>query len=126
MSAKALSRLLRVCLTAMFAAAFLRAGAVHAADAADRAFELGIRKGALPAAQRTLRVGKGDTLRLTVTSDAPGNCMFTAIASWPKSPPASLPNCASRPMPAGAFRSSGMGRMVSRKRRRRITDRRLP
>ncbi len=72
MSAKAVSRLSQSCLPVMFAAAFLWGGDGYASDAGDKAFALRISKGALPAAQRTLRVGKGDTLRLTVTSDTPG------------------------------------------------------
>lgn len=43
-----------------------------AADSPDKTFDLTIARGALPAEQRILRVTKGDTVRLRVTSDAPG------------------------------------------------------
>ena len=45
---------------------------VLAADAAEKSFELAIVHGTLAAHQRVLRVEKGDTVRLRVTSDAPG------------------------------------------------------
>lgn len=46
--------------------------AAGAADAPDKTFDLTISGGAIPAEQRMLRVTKGDTVRLRVTSDAPG------------------------------------------------------
>ena len=45
---------------------------VVTAGAAERSFSLAIARGAVPAEQRTLRVGKGDTVRVLVSSDAPG------------------------------------------------------
>ena len=51
-------------------------GAVSAADKAgknaEKFFDLTLTQGALPAAQRTLRVEQDDTVRLRVRSDAPG------------------------------------------------------
>jgi FtsP/CotA-like multicopper oxidase with cupredoxin domain len=44
----------------------------HAADAPEKNFDLTITHGALPAAQRMIKVEKGDTLRVHITSDAPG------------------------------------------------------
>lgn len=46
--------------------------AASAADSRDKTFDLTISRGALPAEQRVLRVNKGDTVRLHLTSDAPG------------------------------------------------------
>lgn len=46
--------------------------AAGAADSPDKTFDLTIARGALPAEQRVLRVAKGDTVRLRVTSDAAG------------------------------------------------------
>ncbi|HEV7799729.1 MAG TPA: hypothetical protein VGP15_01510 [Burkholderiales bacterium] len=43
-----------------------------AADAPEKPFSLTIVRGAVPAEQRTLRVEKGDAVRLRVTSDSPG------------------------------------------------------
>jgi FtsP/CotA-like multicopper oxidase with cupredoxin domain len=50
----------------------IAAAAAGAADSPDRIFDLTIARGALPAEQRVLRVNKGDTVRLRLTSDAPG------------------------------------------------------
>ncbi len=50
-------------------------GAAPPADAADESekiFDLTIVKGALPAAQRTMRVQKNDVVRWRISSDAPG------------------------------------------------------
>ena len=46
--------------------------AAHAADAAEKSFELVIVRGTLPATQRVIRVEKNDAVRLTVISDRPG------------------------------------------------------
>ena len=46
--------------------------AAGAADSSDKTFDVTIVRGAIPAEQRMLRVTKGDTVRLRVTSDAPG------------------------------------------------------
>ena len=43
-----------------------------AAGSPDKTFDLTIARGALPAKQRVLRVDKDDTVRLHLTSDAPG------------------------------------------------------
>ncbi len=43
-----------------------------AADGPEKIFSLAIARSAVPAAQRTLRVEKGDVVRLRVTTDAPG------------------------------------------------------
>lgn len=53
---------------AMLAAALFPA----AAPAAERSFGLDLAGGKVPAAQRALRVEKGDAVRVRVTSDAPG------------------------------------------------------
>jgi hypothetical protein len=42
------------------------------AQAAERALALSIARGAVPAESRTLRVEKGDRVRIAVKSDAPG------------------------------------------------------
>jgi len=52
--------------------------AAYAADSSDKAFDLEISRGALPAQQRVLRVDKGDAVRLRITSDAPGEVHFHA------------------------------------------------
>jgi FtsP/CotA-like multicopper oxidase with cupredoxin domain len=44
----------------------------HAAEPAEKPFELAISRGTLPAPQRVVRVDKGDQVRLRLTSDAPG------------------------------------------------------
>ena len=45
---------------------------VLAAGAVEKTWKLSIVRGAVAADQRVLTVGKGDAVRLTVTSDAPG------------------------------------------------------
>ncbi len=47
--------------------------AAGAADSPDKTFDVTIARGAIPAEQRVLRVTKGDTVRLRLTSDAPGD-----------------------------------------------------
>lgn len=59
----------RGCIALIFLIATAAAGA---ADSPDNTFDLTITRGALPAEQRVLRVTKGDTVRLRLTSDAPG------------------------------------------------------
>ncbi|MEO7726396.1 MAG: hypothetical protein ABIS45_04035 [Burkholderiales bacterium] len=44
----------------------------HSADAPEKTFTIEIVRGAAPAAQRVLKVEKGDALRIRITSDAPG------------------------------------------------------
>ncbi len=44
----------------------------QAADALQKTFDLNIVHGIAPAAQRLLKVQKGDALRVRITSDAPG------------------------------------------------------
>ncbi len=46
--------------------------AAGAAESPNKTFDLTISRGAIPAEQRVLRVSKGDTVRLRMTSDAPG------------------------------------------------------
>jgi hypothetical protein len=65
LSMRAREHLLLACLSCMFSSA-------HAADAAPRTFELNIVQGSAPAAQRVIKVEKGDALKLKLTSDAPG------------------------------------------------------
>jgi FtsP/CotA-like multicopper oxidase with cupredoxin domain len=48
------------------------AGPAGAADPVARSLDLTLSNGAVPATQRVLRVDKGDTVRLRVTSDAAG------------------------------------------------------
>ncbi len=43
-----------------------------AADVPQKSFELNIAKGVVPAPQRTLKVEKGDAVKLTITSDTAG------------------------------------------------------
>lgn len=50
----------------------IAAAAASAAGSTDRIFELTILRGTLPAEQRVLRAHKSDTVRLRLTSDAPG------------------------------------------------------
>ena len=59
----------RDCIALLFLIATAAAGA---AGPPDKTFDLTIARGALPAEQRVLRVVKGDTVRLRVMSDAPG------------------------------------------------------
>ena len=59
----------RDCITLIFLIATVAAGA---ADSPDKTFDLTIAQGELAAEQRVLRVTKGDTVRLRLTSDAPG------------------------------------------------------
>ena len=46
--------------------------AAYAATASEKAFDLKIVRGSLPAAERLLRVSKGDALRLRISSDTAG------------------------------------------------------
>ncbi|MDB5809983.1 MAG: hypothetical protein JWN94_2105 [Betaproteobacteria bacterium] len=48
------------------------APAVSGADAPPKTFELNLAQGAVPAAQRVLKVEKGDAVALKLTSDAAG------------------------------------------------------
>ncbi len=59
----------RDCIALIFLMATVAAGA---ADSPDKTFDLTIAQGELAAEQRVLRVSKGDTVRLRLTSDAPG------------------------------------------------------
>jgi len=59
----------RDCIALIFLIATVAAGA---ADSPDKTFDLTIAQGELAAEQRVLRVTKGDTVRLRLTSDAPG------------------------------------------------------
>ncbi len=47
--------------------------AAGAADSSDKTFDLTVARGVISAEQRVLRVTKGDTVRLRLTSDAPGD-----------------------------------------------------
>ena len=46
---------------------------VRAGDAPAKTCDIDIVRGAEPAAQRVLKVEKGDALRIRITSDAPGD-----------------------------------------------------
>jgi FtsP/CotA-like multicopper oxidase with cupredoxin domain len=56
----------------LFAAAVGVLCVAHAADAPEKSFELNIINGALPAEQRMIKVEKGDSIRLHIASNAPG------------------------------------------------------
>ena len=58
------------CCVALFCLAAASLG--FAAAAPEKTFELAIVRGSLKVEQRVLRVGKGDALRLRVSSDTPG------------------------------------------------------
>lgn len=64
-----LGRRCRDCIALIFLIATVAAGAT---DSPDKIFDLTIARGELTAEQRVLRVNKGDTVRLRLTSDAPG------------------------------------------------------
>ena len=59
----------RNCIALIYLIATVTAGA---ADSPGRTFDLTITRGELAVEQRVLRVNKGDTVRLRLTSDAPG------------------------------------------------------
>lgn len=63
---------LRLARCAWICAALAGASIVWPADAAERRFDLTVVNGALPAAQRSMRVEKGDLLRWRIVSDVPG------------------------------------------------------
>jgi hypothetical protein len=58
---------------AAFAAACLLGFAAWAADSQEKIFELTITAGALPLAQRVMRVEKDDAVRWRITSDSAGD-----------------------------------------------------
>jgi FtsP/CotA-like multicopper oxidase with cupredoxin domain len=72
MNAYGATRLFCAGLAVLACSAPAGAGAADAAEAPEKMFELALTRGTLPAAQRALRVDKGDAVRLRVTSDAPG------------------------------------------------------
>ena len=61
------------CLPALPLMGMATSSVVLAADAPEVVFDLSITAGAVPAAQRTIRVQKDDMVRWRVSSDAPGN-----------------------------------------------------
>jgi len=63
---------MRMTVRFLFAAAVSVISAAQAADAPEKSFDLTIMRGALPAQQRVIKVEKGDSIRLRITSDAPG------------------------------------------------------
>ena len=69
----ALLVMLRQKARATFALLCLIATAAGAADSSDKTFDVTIARGAIPAAQRVMRVTKDDTVRLRLMSDAPGD-----------------------------------------------------
>jgi FtsP/CotA-like multicopper oxidase with cupredoxin domain len=63
---------MRLIVRFLFAAAVGVMGAAHAANASEKSFDLTITRGTLAATQHVIKVEKGDSLRLHITSDAPG------------------------------------------------------
>lgn len=95
----------RMILTAALAAGLpvcaLPAGA---ADPAPQVFELGITAGSLPAAQRLLRVTKGEMVHLRISSDAPGELHLHAYRLAAKVAPGTPAQLQFQAYASGRFR----------------------
>jgi hypothetical protein len=63
---------MRIAICVSFAFVACAAIVARAADVPEKIFDLTIARGAVAAAQRVIKVEKGDSLRVRVTSDAPG------------------------------------------------------
>ena len=63
---------LRLARCALMCAVLAGASVAWPAGAAERTFDLTVTNGVLPAAQRSIRVEKGDRLRWRIVSDVPG------------------------------------------------------
>lgn len=63
---------MRIPLQLLIVLAALAAATSRAAELPEKTYDLVIIDGAVPAAQRVIKAEKGDTLRIRVTSDAPG------------------------------------------------------
>ena len=94
-------------LTARIAApvlAWALAALCGAAEPPGKQFDLSIAGGAVPTAQRVLRVVKGDAVRLRVTSDVPGELHLHAYRLEAKVGPASPAELTFNAFATGRFR----------------------
>jgi len=94
----------RVVACLLVGAAAATAFAVRAAEPPEHVFDLRIVGGALPAAQRLIRVSKGDSVHWRITSDAPGELHVHAYHVEAKVAPGKPSELAFKAFATGRYR----------------------